>query len=34
MTVSHLKNEITRLIEQYNLEDIVEVEVKDKNAEI
>lgn len=34
MTVSHLKNEIARLIEQYSLEDIVEVEIKDKNAEI
>ena len=31
MTVSHLKNEIARLIEQYNLEDIVDVEVKERN---
>ena len=34
MTVSHLKNEIERLIKQYDLADIVEVEVKDKDADI
>lgn len=31
MTVSHLKNEISRLIEEYNLEDIVDVKVKERN---